>query len=105
MKKESKKISHASLQAHIEQQAQLFVALIDDPDSWDDLLASPTSMQSTLAGAKGMEQAVGVAISQFISAHTSVLEDSLRCTVSMTAETGVVRTDTREVMLALERKC
>ncbi len=109
VKKESKKISHASLQAHIEQQAQLFVALIDDPDSWDDLLASPTSMQSTLAGAKGMEQAVGVAISQFISAYTSVLEDSVRCTVSMTADwltcvnaTGVVWTDTREVMLALK---
>ena len=100
MKKESKKISYASLQAHIEQQAQHFVALIDDPHSWDNLLASTKSTQSTLAGAKGMEQAVGVAISQFISAYMRVLEDSLRCTVSMTADwltgvnaTGVVWTN------------
>ena len=66
-------------------------------------------MQSTLAGAKGMDITVDMVLDQFISAYTSVLEDSVRFTVSKTADwlssvnaTDVVWTDTRDVMLALK---
>ena len=105
IKQTRQQLKHADLN----KQAEQFAALVDFPDSWGDLLASTKSMQSTLAGAKGMDREIDVVLEKFISSYNSVLEDSVRCTVSMTAEwltevnaSSVSWTNTREVMLALK---